>query len=261
MAIAGDGVVLPMPKTTVHFDNVARKFPTLPLRDELDRLCRTFHEEALSALGGALRQTVAGRVKRGRPSTKNSGHPDAEIGGRGELRPATTKQFDLALRKYPALPLRDELEQLCRFFPADALAALADALRLTVSGHMGRRRPRLEGLGGPPAHIRGAVQVRRQQGLSNVQIARQIADLLPQGLSADARRVRARREVANVPESASKGVQVSFAAALALWAEHRAVRQLNIAIRRGLLTLEQAERRLEERKSRFMSRAEGKHPR
>ncbi len=255
MVIAGDGVVHPMPKTTAHFDNVARSDPTLPLRDELERLCRTYNEEVLAALANALRATVVGMVRRGRPR-RGSARSPAGTTSAFRLSPVTTQDFDNADRKYPALALHDELQGLCRTLPSTALAALADALRATVAGSTRRGRRRLQGMGGPPALVRAAVQARRRRGLSDNQIAREIEHLFPRGQSDEARRVRVRREVRKVPLSASTGVQVSHQLALAWWASFRAERQLVAAIRRGCLTEEEAAQRIEERKSRFMSFAQ-----
>ncbi len=259
IVIAGDGVVHPLPKTTQHLDNAVRRFTELPLREELSRLCSLFNEEALSAIANALRQTVAGHVKRQRPRSERSAHPAAEIAKPAELFPVPTQQFESAVKKYPELPLRDELEQLCRNLPAEALSALGDALRQTVASQVKRGPPRIHGLSSPPAHIRAAVQARRRQGFSDVQIARDIEHLFPRvrAQSDSSRRTWARREVRKVPASSSKGVKVNLAVAIVSWATLRAERQLNVAVHRGLLTFEEAEQLRESRISRIKSRAEG----
>ncbi len=174
--------------------------------------------------------------------------------------PRTTKSFDNAVRKYPSL--QNELQQLCNSYSDEALAALADALRETIKGRVGRGRARLQAGHPPPANIRAEVQVRRLQGKSESEIARSIEPLLPPGQSKDALRKRAMRVVAQVPERTRETTgRLSYNLALTLWAVKRAERQLKAAVRRGVLSEEEAEQRLEGRKSRFLSRAsKRRHP-
>ncbi len=258
IVVTGDGVVHPLPKITPYLGRIAREFPELPLLQELERLCQSFNEEALSALNGALRETVSGHVARGRRKRAGADNRARGIAGAATLSPVTTKQFDNAALKFPDLPLRDELGRLCGTFPTRALAALADALRATVAGHVKRRPPRLQGMDRAPSHIRAAVQAHRRKGMGDAQIAREIAHLLPRGQGETSRRKRALREVAKIKPPAGPGVDVSFPIALDWWADLRAERQLVAAVNRGLLSVAEAERRWEGRKSLFMSRAQGR---
>lgn len=252
---AADACTLPLPVRTGHFTNQSAKTPTLD--DELVRLCRSHQDEWLAVLADALRATVKGRVGRGRPK----GSETVRSGIRFD--PVTTKSFESAVRKHPVL--REELKHLCEALPGEALAALAGALRASVKGRVRRGRHRLDGIGGLiPAPIRLAVQIRKRHGVPDHWIARAIEHMLPRGQAANAPgadsslRKRAQRIVAAVPLSARGGVRLSFGLALELWALTRARRQLEAAMRRDVLTPEEAEHRYEERKARFMSRALGR---
>lgn len=261
LGVAADVVSHLLPKTTTRFDNIARKYAALPLQAELDRLCRAFDHEVLSALAGALRHSARRAVKRRRRKSPISAHSAPQGDSQIRVYAAPTKHFDASARKNPTLPLRDELEHLCRTLSREALLALGEALRETVAGHVKKGAMKLEGLGGSPARIRAAVQTRRNRGLSDAQIAREIEHLLPPGQSAPSRRKRAQREVAGIPRPTGAGPALSFEQTYEQWAITRAARQLEAVLKRGLLTKEEAEQRLEARKSRFMSRASSQRPR
>ena len=104
IVVTGDGVVHPLPKITPYLGRIAREFPELPLHQELERLCQSFNEEALSALNGALRETVSGHVARGRRKRAGADNRARGIAGAATLSPVTTKQFDTprsSSRTYP----------------------------------------------------------------------------------------------------------------------------------------------------------------
>ena len=103
-------------------------------------------------------------MKRGRRRPSISAHSTPQGDSQVRVCAASTKQFDAAVRKNPILSLRNELDRLCRTLPPEALSALGDALRETVKGFVEPGTDTLEGLGGPSAHIRIAVQTRRNRG-------------------------------------------------------------------------------------------------
>lgn len=250
---AADAYTGPLPVRTEYFVVIAEKVPLLD--DELVRLCRSHPDEGLAALADALRATVKGHIGRGRPKKIETGRSSFHF------TPVTTKAFEAAVAKYPGL--REDLRHLCDALPGGVLGALSDALRVTVKGRVGRGRRTLAGLGGVPAPVRAAVQSRKLRGLPDAQIACEIEHMLPPGQATNAPmaksslRKRAQRIVAAISFSRS-GLRISHALALSFWAIGRAGRQLEAAIRRGVLTEEEAIRRLEERNSRFMSRAVGR---
>ena len=163
-AVAADVTAHLLSKTTPYFDDIARRYPTFPLQAELNRLCRAFNHEVLSALANTLRFSARGSVKRGRRRPSISAHSTPQGDSQVRVCAASTKQFDAAVRKNPILSLRNELDRLCRTLPPEALSALGDALRETVKGFVEPGTDTLEGLGGPSAHIRIAVQTRRNRG-------------------------------------------------------------------------------------------------
>ena len=260
-AVAADITAHLRSRTTPYFDDIARRYPTFPLQAELNHLCRAFNHEVLSALANTLRFSARGSVKRGRRKSPISAHSAPQGDSQVRVCAAPTKHFDTAVRKNPILPLRNELDRLCHTLPPEAVSALGDALRETVRAFVKRGIDTLEGLGGPSAHIRVAVQTRRNRGVSDAQIVREIEHLLPLGQSASSRRKRAERVVDGIPRSISSGPRFGIVVIQAFWAIARADRQLEAALKRGRLTEEEVEQRREERKSRFMSRAMGQHPR
>lgn len=260
-AIAADVTAHLPSKTTPYFDDIARRHPTFPLQAELDRLCRAFNQEVLSAFANTLRFSAKGSVKRGRRKSSISAPSAPQGDSQVRVCAASTKHFDAIVRKNPILPLRNELDRLCHTLPPEALSALGDALRETVKSFVKPGVNMLEGLGGPSAHIRIAVQTRRNRGVSDAQIVREIEHLLPLGQSPSSQRKRAERVVGKIPRSTSSGPKYGLIVVQSFWAIERADRQLKAALKRGLLTEEEVEQRREERKSRFMSRASGPYPR
>jgi hypothetical protein len=101
------------------------------------------------------------------------------------------------------------------------------------------------------------VQARRLQGQSETEVIQAVTEMLPAGASRAARRRRAQRAVRQIepPSRSTTGPRIGYAVALGIWAAQRAQRQLEAAVRRGVLTEEEAAQRSPGRISRFMSRA------
>ena len=252
LVAAADVVVHLLPQPSSAWHRATRRFPGLPLEAELDRLCRAYNAETLSALARGL-EHLAGRPRR---RARNAGNRHATSRPRHEdsLTIIDTKHFANVQRKYRQLDLPGELQRLNELFPEAALFAIARALLRALHGHSVRGRPRLQDFAGVPAETRAFVQVRRLSGRPDLEIARCLEARLEAGQGRLSLRKRAQREVASVPRTPGR-CNFSLAMATVFWAIARAERQIELVSRRFPITESQALACFEVRKSRFMSRA------
>ena len=252
MVAAGDLEVHLLLPPSSAWHRAMRRFPGLPLEAELDRLCRFYNAEILSALARGL-ERLANRPRR---RARNAGNRHATSRPRQEdgSGAAATKHFANVQRKYRQHDLPGELQRLEKLLPAEALFAIARALLRALRGRYGRGRPRLQGVAGVPAETRAFIQARRLIGRADLEIARCLEARLDAGQGRLSLRKRAQREVASVPR-APGWFNVSLALATELWAVTRAARQIELVSQRLPITEGQALAHLELRKSRFMSRA------
>lgn len=202
MVAAGDLQVNLLPPPSSAWHRAMRHFPGLPLEAELDRLCRLYNAEILSALARGL-ERLANRPRR---RTRNAG----DRHDRSRPRPedgsnlVDTKHFANVQRKCRQHDLSGELQRLKELLPEEALFAIARALLRTLRGRHGRGRPRLQGVAGVPAETRAFVQARRLIGRLDLEIARCLVSRLDAGQGRLSLRKRAQREVASVPRAAGR---------------------------------------------------------